>query len=176
LSAALPYAPYPAYLPPRKDNTVLIVVIVVVILVGSLILPAILYIMVSGLLETPSPVLSKPTVVLAVAKITGGVTILVAGIQPASSPSSFEGNIQNASNMATGAAVPMPTVSGTSVSVSVSAVNFTITWNNVGGSGQVSQGDYFVVTYTAAVGTQWTFLLIWAYDGSVLPTNATWVA
>ena len=116
---------------------------------------------------------AKPTITMTVTKITGGVSILVAGIQPPTSPTNFKVNIENMSNTAVGTAVPMPQQTGANVTVTVSGVTFTIMWNNVGGSGVVTQGDYFVVTYTAAVGTAWAFLLIWS-DGSVLPTNTTW--
>ncbi len=174
----LPYPPaYPpptTYVPPKKDNTVMvIVVIVIVVIVLSVALPAILYVMVSGLIGNGPPI-TKPTVTLTVTKITGGVTILVAGIQPSVPPSDFKVNIMNATSLATGTPVAMPSASGSTVQVAVSGVTFTTRWNNVGGSGDVSQGDTFVVMYTAAVGTQWYFLLIWVADGSVLPTNAHW--
>ncbi len=175
----LPYPPaYPPvanYPPPKKNNTVMIiVVIVIVIIVVSVALPAILYVMVSGLIGNGPNLTAKPAVTLTVTKITGGVSILVAGIVPSTNPSNFKVNIENATDLATGTPVAMPTVSGTSVQVVVSGVTFTIRWNNIGGSGVVSQGDTFVVTYTAAAGTSWYFLLIWAGDGSVLPTGTGW--
>lgn len=170
---AMPYPPYPPYPPPRKDNTALIVVIVVVVIVLAVALPAILYVMVSGLIGPGGPG-AKPVITLTVTRIAGGVSILVAGIQPATSPSNIKVNIQNATSLATGLAMAMPTTSGSSVVVSVSGVWFTITWINVGGSGEISQGDSFMVTYSAAVGTQWSFLLIWALDGSIIPVNAQW--
>lgn len=122
----------------------------------------------------PTPI-TKPTITMTVTKITGGVSILVAGMQPPTSPASFKVNIENMSSSAVGTAVAMPQQSGTNVTVTVSGVTFTIIWNNVGGSGLVTQGDTFVVTYTGGSGTQWAFLLIWT-DGSVLPTNTTWLA
>ncbi len=175
----LPYPPPATYIPPKKDNTLtIVVVLVIVVLVLSVALPAILYVMVSGLIgsgpRTGGP-LSKPTVTLTVNKITGGVSILVAGIQPATPPPDLKVNIQNFTSSEAGSAMPMPTASGTSVRVSVSGVSFTIEWNNPGGSGVLSQGDTFVVTYAAAVGTRWAFLLIWT-DGSVLATNTNWLA
>ncbi len=169
----LPYPPPATYFPPKKDNTVMLVVLVVVIIVIAVALPAILYVMVSGLIST-GPMTYKPTVTLTVAKITGGVSILVAGMQPSTPPSDFKVNIQNGTSLAAGSSVALPTASGSSAQVTVSGVTFTIRWNNVGGSGAVSQGDTFVVTYTAAVGTRWYFLLVWAGDGSVLPTNTNW--
>ena len=176
-----PGPPY-GYMPPRPDHTALIVVVVIIVVIAAVALPAILYVMVSGLIGGPNPT-GKPTVTLTVTKITVGVSILVAGIEPPVAPSNFKVNIQNTTSSAVGTAVPAPTSAGGSASptctapscaqVSVSGVTFSIVWNNPGGSGMVSQGDTFVIIYSAAAGTQWAFLLIWA-DGSVLPINATW--
>ncbi len=123
----------------------------------------------------PAPPSPRPSVVLTVSKITGGVSILVAGIQPPTPPSGLMVTIQNVTSRDFGLPVPMPTTSGSSVTVTVSFVTFTIKWQNTGGSGEVSQGDDFVITYGAPTGTAWAFLLIWAADGSVLPTNSQWV-
>ncbi len=117
---------------------------------------------------------TKPTVVLTLSKITGGVSILVAGIQPPAPPADFKVDIQNGTDLSTGTAQPMPTTTGSSVAVTVSGVTFAIKWQNTGGSGVLSQGDDFIIPYTAATGTHWAFLLIWAADGSVL-ANASWV-
>ncbi len=160
----------------RKDEQAVSPVIATILMVAiTVVLAAVLYVMVSGLIGGTSTT-TKPTVTLTVNKITGGVSILVAGIQPASPPANFKVNIQNGTNQDLGTAILMPAKSGNTVTVIVDTVTFTIKWQNTGGSGQVSQGDTFVVTYSAASGTHWNFLLIWAADGSVLPTNSNWIA
>ena len=159
----------------RKDEQAVSPVIATILMVAiTVVLAAVLYVMVSGLIGGTNTT-SKPTVTLTVSKITGGVSILVAGIQPSSPPANFKVNIQNATSLATGTAIAMPTTTGGSVSVTASTIVFTIVWQNTGGSGQVSQGDNFVITYTAPAGTHWNFLLIWSADGSVLPTNSGWI-
>ncbi len=166
-------APYPVSLPPRGDTTLLVIALVVVVVIAvSAITAAVVYNLEFGHASS-SPFITKPTVVLTVTKITGGVSILVADIQPPPPPANFKVDIQNATSLTLGTAAPMPTTSGSSVEVTVSGVTFTIRWVNVSGSGVVSQGDTFVVTSSASVGTRWIFLLIWS-DGSVLPTNASW--
>ncbi len=117
---------------------------------------------------------TKPSVVTNLTQTSGGVTFLLTCVLPTELPSSFKVNIQNATNLATGTAQPLPTKSGYAVTVTVSGVAFTIAWDDNDGSGSLSPGDTLVVTYTAAAASHWNFLLIWAADGSVLPTNTSW--
>jgi flagellin-like protein len=174
----------------RKDEQAVSPVIATILMVAiTVVLAAVLYVMVSGLIGGTNTT-SKPTITLTVTKITNGASVLVAGIQPTATPSNFKVNIQNATSSGAGTAQAAPTTAGgaggcTTTTASCSAVSmsdgprtvvFSITWQNPGGSGTISQGDTFVITYGAtkpAAGTSWSFLLIWS-DGSVLPTNTNW--
>ncbi len=161
----------------RKDEQAVSPVIATILMVAiTVVLAAVLYVMVSGLIGGTSTT-SKPTVTLTVTKITNGVSVLVAGIQPAAAPSNFKVNIENVSSTTYGSPVPAPTTNGGTATVGpVTGITFTVTWNNPGGSKIVSQGDTFVITYGTTKpgsGSSWAFLLVWS-DGSVLPTNANW--
>ncbi len=166
----------------RKDELAVSPVIATILMVAiTVVLAAVLYVMVSGLIGGTSTT-SKPTVTLTVSKITGGVSILVAGIQPSSSPANFKLNIGNATTSGSPQAAPT-TAGGSACTVSsatcayvtVGSYHFSITWQNPGGSGTVSQGDTFIITYSGLPsGSSWNFLLIWGADGSVLPTNSGW--
>jgi flagellin-like protein len=162
----------------RKDEQAVSPVIATILMVAiTVVLAAVLYVMVSGLIGGTNTQ-SKPTITLTVTKITNGVDVMVAGIQPPASPANFKLNIQNRTSLATGTGIAAPTTSGGSAAVTLGGVTFTIVWQNPGASGTISQGDHFVITYGAtkpAAGTSWNFLLIWS-DGSVLPTNANWQA
>jgi FlaG/FlaF family flagellin (archaellin) len=143
----------------------------------TVVLAAVLYVMVSGLIGNPSAG-SKPTVSLTqVNKLSNGMDILVAGITPTAAPSNFKVNIENVSATAFGTAVAAPLTTTTPVTVTVGTQTFTIAWQNPGGSGQISQGDHFVVTSSsikAGTGINYAFLLIWS-DGSTL-TTSSWQA
>ncbi len=119
---------------------------------------------------------TKPEVITSMVKIPDGVSFSATCVRPAEPPTDFKVNIQNGTSLELGTPVAMPTTDGGSVQVTVSGVRFAITWHDLDGSGSLSPGDTLVVTYTAAVSTHWTLLLIWAADGSVLPTNTSWVA
>ncbi len=119
----------------------------------------------------------KPAVTLTVSsKSASGVDILVAGIQPTAAPTNFKVNVANSSSITYGTAVPMPTSpSGrayVTVGAGASSTTFSVQWQNPYGSGNVTQGDHFLVTETSgayASGTMFSFLLIWS-DGSTLNT------
>ena len=171
LAPAAPYAPYGA-LPRRKDNTTLIVVLVVVALV---VLPvaasAILYIMVSGLIDVP-PQNPVPVITLTLTNESAtGAAILVTGAQPPPTPGNLRVNLEIGTTF--GVAASLPSMTGVPVSVSVPGYpsSFTVTWLDVGGDGVVNGGDQFVLSYSTALstGTAVSFLLIWN-DGRTLST------
>jgi len=149
---------------------VLIIVLIVVILVLlPIILAAALYAMVSGLIGGPSPT-TKPAVTLVLSSNTAsGADILVAGAQPAASPTNFKVNLQVGYNVGVAQAIALP--EGSQAAIFVGNATYLVAWINPGGSGQVSQGDHFVVTYPTgpgapSSGTQVTFFLLWS-DGSL---------
>jgi flagellin-like protein len=161
----------------RKDEQAVSPVIATILMVAiTVVLAAVLYVMVSGLIGNPGAG-SKPTVSLTqYNKLTNGIDILVGGITPTANPSNFKVNLENVGTSTFGTAIAMPVTSGTNVTVTVGGVGFYITWQNPGGSGTVSQGDHFVVAHygslggTYASGSTYAFLLIWN-DGSTLTTS-----
>lgn len=168
-----PYPPY-AYAPyARRDNSATIIaVVVVVVLVLSVALPAILYLMVSGLVR--GPVTSRPVVTLIVTNSTSGsADLLVAGAQPASSAANYRVNLAVSGTY--GTAISLPASAGASVPIYINGYSqpFTVRWMNVGGSGSVVGGDHFLVTYSTTLlsGTLMTFVLLW-YDGSTVSAVA----
>ncbi len=162
----------------RKDEQAVSPVIATILMVAiTVVLAAVLYVMVSGLIGGTNTT-SKPTVSLTLStKIAGppaGADVLVAGITPTAQPSNFKVNLENVSATTFGTAVAAPTATGTAgqVTVTVGSQSFTIQWQNPGGSGQVSQGDHFIVTSSSVKngsGINYAFLLIWS-DGSTLAT------
>jgi flagellin-like protein len=160
----------------RKDDQAVSPVIATILMVAiTVVLAAVLYVMVSGLIGGTNTT-SKPTVSLTLAtKVSGtssGADVLVAGITPTAAPSNFKVNVENVSSSTFGTAVAAPTTTGGSATVSAGGQSFTIVWQNPGGSGQISQGDHFVVTSTSiknGSGIRYAFLLIWS-DGSTLTT------
>ena len=168
----------------RKDEQAVSPVIATILMVAiTVVLAAVLYVMVSGLIGGTTTS-SKPAVTLTITKTATGADILVAGIQPTAAPSNFKVNIENVTSTAFGTAQNAPTVAAgtascTTTSTSCSAVSvggtgFAVVWQNPGGSGTVSQGDHFVIAHTSGLygsGT-FSFLLIWS-DGSTL-TSINW--
>jgi hypothetical protein len=171
--------PVAAPLPPAPSNFPLHLVIVLLVLfvAGSVLVSAVLYAMTSGLIDGPNtPV--RPVVTLTVRTTSYGADILVAGIQPTVAPSYLKVNIVDVSTATFGVAVSMPTypsMVGVTVGTDAVPTMFSIEWYNPGGSGVLSQGDHFVITYLSgpySPGTTYAFLLIWS-DGSTL-TSINW--
>ncbi len=160
----------------RKDESAVSPVIATILMVAiTVVLAAVLYVMVSGLIGGTTTT-AKPTVSLTYSRIPQGVDVLVGGISPPAATSNFKVNVENVGTTTFGTAVLMPTTTGGNITVSLGAGNtaFYVVWQNPGGSGQVSQGDHFVLHWTGAgsytTGTTFSFLLIWASDGATLQT------
>lgn len=152
--------------PSRLNTTV--VLIVVVVIVAAAITAAVLYVrMMNGFSTGMGP--GKPVVTLAVAGSTAtGTSLAVVSANPAVSPANYKVNLQVGTVF--GSAGPAPLVAGTSTSIVVSGAIYTVTWSNPGGSGDLTRGDGFAVTYPTGAdappgGTQMSFYLIWASDG-----------
>ncbi len=173
--------PVAGVLPPAPANSpmplVILIVVVAIVAIGAL--SAVLYTMTSGLISIP-PTTSKPIVTLTVATISGGADVLVAGIQPAEPPVDFKMNLADVSTGVFGPAANLPYTPGLAVSLTIGpggtgSTTFSVVWENPSGSGQISQGDHFVITYVSGVytsGTMYGFFLIWS-DGSIL-TSIDW--
>lgn len=121
---------------------------------------------------------SKPTVILISTKITDGVDVLVS-ISPPTNPGYFRLNLENLSAPAYGTPKAMPTISGSSVTITVGSgigqTTFSIVWQNPSGTGELTSGDHFVITHTSgaySAGTQFAFLLLWNDDSTLV--SASW--
>ncbi len=151
----------------RKDDQAVSPVIATILMVAiTVVLAAVLYVMVSGLIGGQNPT-SKPVITLQLnTKSTGSADILVTGAQPASLPTNFKVNLEIGTTFGTSAAL---TTSGANTTVSVGGNTYHVMWQNPGGSGNVVGGDHFTIWYPSATvpasGTTVTLLLIWT-DGS----------
>jgi len=174
---------YPYYLPPPKRNNVVWIVVLVVILVITVptVLAALLYVMVSGLIGSPSP--AKPVLTFATPSPAGiGERIPVASTSQAVGPANYRVNLAAGSPI--GTAVAMPTTGGGFVVLTVGSAFYRVNWTDVGGEQMVNGGDTFVITHvtsgagttylTLPAATQFTFYLLWS-DGSQI-TSVVWVA
>lgn len=168
------YAPYPAAVPAKKDNTAMIIAIVlVVVVVATVGTSAILYVMVSGLIG-PTPVTTRPVMTLSLSTSSSlDATVVVTGMVPTVSPSNLKTNVQVGT--AFGTAVSLPTVSGGTATIVVGSVgSFQLTWQDAGGDALVSAGDTFHLTNPAplAAGTTVALIFIWTDGGTV--STITW--
>ncbi len=169
-------APPPGVILPRKNDHVAVIVILVVVLVVAVpvVASAVLYVMVSGLLQPPPGQNVHPTMSLVLSGASStGADILVAGSVPSPSPAYLKVNIQV--NMSFGTAVTFPASSGSTVDVMTSLYSapFMVRWTDADGDGLVSAGDLLGVTYPTGLagGSQVQFYLIWS-DGSAITTLA----
>ncbi len=157
----------------RKDEEAVSPVIATILMVAiTVVLAAVLYVMVSGLIGGPST--SKPTVAFATPAPSGiGEQISVASASIATGPANYKVNFAVAGSAGTAGA--MPTTGGGFVVLTVGAAFYRVNWTDIGGERTVNGGDSFVVTHvTSSAGTsylsmpaatQFTFYLLWS-DGS----------
>jgi flagellin-like protein len=154
----------------RKDESAVSPVIATILMVAiTVVLAAVLYVMVSGLLtgpgaQRPEVTFSSPTV------ITNGYSFSVAGASQQVAPASYKVNYQV--NSTTGTAVLLQQSMTVVIPAPVSAT-FTIAWISPGGGGTLSGGDRFQITRTGGVpiSSSFTFYLLWV-DGTVIQTQA----
>jgi flagellin-like protein len=152
----------------RKDEAAVSPVIATILMVAiTVVLAAVLYVMVSGLITPVGG--NKPLVTFASVDQTvspGNATITIAGASQAVGPTNYKVNLRVGAN--TGTAIAMPATSGAFVSITVGATTYRVYWTDIGGEKNVNQGDSFRVTgnnvaLTAA--SSYTFFLLWS-DGS----------
>jgi flagellin-like protein len=162
----------------RKDERAVSPVIATILMVAiTVVLAAVLYVMVSGLIVGPGA--SKPLVTFTgTATKVNAVTwqFSVASAQPAVAATNYKVNFGIGTNI------------GTAVSMGASNVNTTVTvagatpssvgvkWTDVGGGGAVKGGDLITIAFPSApaTGTSLTFYLLYS-DGSSIQTK-TWQA
>jgi flagellin-like protein len=158
----------------HKDEAAVSPVIATILMVAiTVVLAAVLYVMVSGLITPVGG--NKPLVTFsAVDQSSGNATIAVAGASQSVSPSNYKVNLQVGSN--TGAAIAMPTTGGAFASITINAVVYRIYWTDIGGEKTVNPGDSFRVTGNnlplSPAATSYTFYLLWS-DGSSIQST-TW--
>jgi len=140
----------------------------------TVVLAAVLYVMVSGLIAGPGT--SKPTVAFGTPSLQAGVlykneTIPIASASQSVGPGNYKVNLQFGST--TGTATAMPTTSGSYVTVTVGTSSYRIFWTDVGSEGTVNSPDFFRVTYWTGSSYadlpsgSYTFYLLWS-DGSLI--------
>ncbi len=163
----------------RKDVQAVSPVIATILMVAiTVVLAAVLYVMVSGLIAGPGT--SKPTVAFGTPSLQAGVlykneTIPIASASQSVGPGNYKVNLQYGAT--TGAAVAMPTTSGSYATVTIGSNTFRIFWIDVGSEGTVNSPDFFLVTSWSGSAYQnlptgsYTFYLLWSDGGLIVSTT-----
>ena len=155
----------------RKDEAAVSPVIATILMVAiTVVLAAVLYVMVSGLL-TPIGA-NKPVLTFAgPTQSSGNVTVAVADASQSVAPSNYKVNLQVGTTI--GTAVAMPTTNGGFVSVVVGSTTYRVYYYDIGGGLLVNGGDQFRTTGTnvALTSGAYTFYLLWS-DGSQIQTSS----
>jgi flagellin-like protein len=157
----------------RKDDRAVSPVIATILMVAiTVVLAAVLYVMVSGLITGPGA--QKPLVTFSgVTKVNAVTwTFTVASAQPAVAVSNYKLNFGIGTN--TGTAVNMGT-NGVNTTVAVSGgtpATVGVKWTDLGGTGQVKGGDIITIAFPSAptTGTSLTFYLLYS-DGSQIQSK-----
>ena len=155
----------------RKDEQAVSPVIATILMVAiTVVLAAVLYVMVSGLLTGPGP--TKPFVTFSTAQLVqGNATMSVAQVSQTVSPSNYRLNLQVGAS--TGAAQAMPS-SGSYASITIGGTTYRIWWTDIGGEGTLNAGDTFRVTgdnVALPSNSSFTLYLLWS-DGAQIQTVA----
>ncbi len=149
----------------RKDENAVSPVIATILMVAiTVVLAAVLYVMVSGLIGG-GPSTTKPAVTFgSTTAITNGFTFSVAGATPASAIGNYRVNLQVNATTA-----PTPVTPAASVTISVGGSTYTITWTDPGGEASLTGGDEFRITRAGGLlgNTDYKFLLLWS-DGTLV--------
>ncbi len=164
---------YPYVPPPKHTNTALIIVVVIVVVVAlTVIASAVLYVMVSGLIGGPTT--SKPVLSFVTPAESGmGEQITIASASQALGPANYKVNLGAAG--VTGLAMPMPSIGGGFVVVTVGGAFYRVNWTDIGGERTVNGGDALTVTHVVTsagatytpmpIATAFVLYLLWS-DGS----------
>lgn len=147
----------------RKDEQAVSPVIATILMVAiTVVLAAVLYVMVTGLLAGPGA--TRPSITFTAADpITNGFQFDVAGASQSKPSTSYRMNFQVGAIAGTAIAL------APSMSFTVSANTYTITWTDVGGENNVNQGDQFRVTRVGGLPaqTEFTARLLWTDGGQI---------
>ncbi len=159
----------------RKDEEAVSPVIATILMVAiTVVLAAVLYVMVSGLITGPGP--TKPLVTFGgITKVnTLTWTFSVASASTAVAPSNYKLNF--AIGQFTGTATNMG-ANGANTTVTVTGAtpgSVGVKWTDLGGTGTVKGGDIFTISFPTpapASGTSLTMYLLYS-DGSQIQTKA----
>ena len=159
----------------RKDEQAVSPVIATILMVAiTVVLAAVLYVMVSGLIGG-GPGATKPFVTFSgVTKVNSAVwTFSIASASPAVAPANYKLNF--GVGTATGTAVNMGTTgTNTTVTTGGTPANVGVKWTDLGGEGTVNAGDQFTITFAPAslptIGQSLTLYLLYS-DGSQIQTK-----
>jgi len=167
----------------RKDEEAVSPVIATILMVAiTVVLAAVLYVMVSGLIGGPGT--SKPTVAFgSAAPATGSnlyknETVPVASASQAFAPTNYKVNL--VAPAGTGSALAMPTTGGGSLVLTVGTGFYKVIWTDIGGEGTLNGGDSFtVIQVTSSAGTtaetmdsgSYTFYLLWSDGSQIVATT-----
>ena len=157
----------------RKDEAAVSPVIATILMVAiTVVLAAVLYVMVSGLITPVGG--NKPLVTFSgVDQSLGNATIGIAGASQSVSPSNYKVNLMVGTT--TGTAIAMPTTGGgfATLAIGSPAVTYRIYWTDIGSEKTVNNGDSFRVTganVPLPAATSFTFYLLWS-DGSTIQST-----
>jgi len=154
----------------RKDEQAVSPVIATILMVAiTVVLAAVLYVMVSGLLVGPGA--SKPVLTFGTPTTSSGsTTVTIASVSQSVGRDNYRVNLRV--NTTTGSAVALA-AAGAASSLSVGGTTYTITWTDIGGEATVNGGDSFVVTRSGGLPatSAFTFFLLWS-DGSQIQSSS----
>ncbi len=155
----------------RKDERAVSPVIATILMVAiTVVLAAVLYVMVSGLISGPTS--TKPVLTFTSAAVTNqGWTFSIAGATPVVAIGSYK-----VTASVDGVAAASPVAVAAAMSVTVSGTTYRVNYTDISNNGNLKTGDVFRVmssTYgPLASGHTWRFVLIWTADGSAFPAVA----
>ena len=159
--SAPPFPPYPPYYypppPPKSTNIVLIVVVVIVVVIAvSVILSALLYMMVSGLIGDGSG--ARPVVTFGPPTFPGGSAVLtVASVSERFPFGDFSATLLV--NSTVGTAQPVTP----SFTITVGGDPYPVVFTDLDGNGLLTSQDRFQITHAVGLprGTTYQFELLW---------------
>jgi len=167
-----PYGMYPPTypMPAKSSDAALVVLLVVILLVAIVVLPAVFYVLVSGLISGPG--LSKPVVMFGTPTATpDGELIPVASATPGVSPTNYRINLRYEGTIGIAVAAPR-TLAPSYLNITGVAGFFQVSWTDIGGDRILNSGDYYTLRFFTRAGMQanlplgsYVFYLLWS-DGS----------
>ena len=151
----------------RDEQAVSPVIATILMVAITVVLAAVLYVMVSGLITGPGA--QKPLVTFSgVTKVNAVTwTFSVASAQPAVAVSNYKVNFGIGTNTGSAVNMGLNNVNTTVTIAGATPASVGVKWTDLGGTGQVKGGDIITIAFPSApaTGTSLTFYLIYS-DGS----------